>query len=145
MTTLRKKKRAPKAKKGFVHIYLDIYDASVIVSINQTDQEFKKSYIKAKGQEDDILLDMYVQQTSQESERHLGRTLFSAGTATIRIYSDLSTSQRMGTLVHELFHATDMILDDKGLQLVVGSDEAYSYLIGYLMEKTMDCYKWHLT
>lgn len=141
MITPRKKKKAPRAKKGFAMIYLDIYDATVYVSINQTDNEFKKSYMKAKGESDDILVDMYVNQTSKESERHLGRTLFSGGCATVRIYSDLSTSMRMGTLVHELFHATDMILEDKGLQLVPGSDEAYSYLIGYLMEKTMDCYK----
>ena len=141
MKTIQKKKKVLKSKSAFVKIKLDIYDAYVIVSINQTDQEFQRSYIKNNPASNIVLVDQYVKDTAKISERELGKTIIYGGCVTVRLYSDLSTSIQMGTLVHELFHATDMILDDKGLQLVAGSDEAYSYLIGYLMEKTMDSYK----
>lgn len=40
-------------------------------------------------------------------------------------------------LVHELFHATTMILSDVGVSLCNDSDEAYAYLLHYLVEKAV--------
>lgn len=37
-----------------------------------------------------------------------------------------------GFLIHELQHATFRFLDNRGMSHTIESDEAYSYLIGYL-------------
>mgnify|MGYP000347695341 CR=1 FL=1 len=41
----------------------------------------------------------------------------------------------INVICHESFHIVTGVLDDAGLQLNSGSEEAYSYLIGWLAEK----------
>jgi hypothetical protein len=138
--TVRKKKVQRRAKKCFTVIGLPIYGGYVTVSINQTDAEFIRSYMKiwdrADKQAAQSACDLVAQQIVQEQ----GKTAHIQGNVIIRMYSDLKDPRDYNTLVHELFHATDFILDYRGLTLVDGSDEAYAYLIGYLMEKTMEAY-----
>lgn len=136
--TVRKKK--PRAKKVFTKIDLPIYGGWVIVSINQTDGEFIKSYIKSEKITDLTTAEINCSHVSQNSPQELGKTAHLGGNVMIRVYSDLKKPIDYNTLVHELLHATDFILDYRGLRLVDGSDEAYTYLIGYLMEKTMEAY-----
>jgi hypothetical protein len=38
-------------------------------------------------------------------------------------------------LSHEIFHATDQVLENVGMSLTSGSEEAYAYLTGYITEK----------
>lgn len=135
-TPLRKKK----VKKVFTLIDVPIYGGWVMVSINQTDKEFMKSYMKARETSDITAAEIACNCLSQEVEQELGKTAHFAGNVMVRVYSDLKTPRDYNTLVHELFHATDFMLDYRGLKLVDGSDEAYTYLIGYLMEKTMQAY-----
>lgn len=40
-----------------------------------------------------------------------------------------------GVIAHECFHATAYILDYVGINLAGESEEAYSYLLGYLVEE----------
>lgn len=134
---IRKKK---KAKKVCVHIDIPIYNAWMIVSINQTNEEFRRSFIKHRGQMDKTAIDQTCKMVERESEFTIGRTAHQHGNVIVRLYSDLKTPTDYNTLVHELFHATDFILDYRGLTLVDGSDEAYAYLIGYLTEKIMEAY-----
>jgi hypothetical protein len=138
-TILRKTKK--KSKKCFTTIDLPIYGGWVMVSINQTDTEFLKSYMKERGITDVTAAQAAVSCVQQEVEQELGKTAHFMGNCMIRVYSELTGPVNYNTLVHELFHATDFMLDYRGLKLVDGSDEAYSYLIGYLMEKTMEAYK----
>lgn len=139
-TPLKKKKYKVKPKKCFVAIDLAIYGGWVIVSINQTDDEFVKSYMTERGITDRTLAEMACSNTFQEIEQELGKTFHQGGNVLIRVYEELKGPRSYNTLVHELFHATDFILDYRGLKLVDGSDEAYSYLIGFMMEKTMEAY-----
>lgn len=111
-----------------------------MVSINQTDSEFLKSYIKSEQVTDVTAADIACSHVSQNGPQELGKTAHLGGNVMIRVYSDLKKPIDYNTLVHELLHATDFILDYRGLRLVDGSDEAYTYLIGYLMEKTMEAY-----
>lgn len=41
---------------------------------------------------------------------------------------------KLGTIVHESFHAADMILRDRDVELI-GNGEAYAYLIEYIVTK----------
>jgi hypothetical protein len=140
--TQRKKvqQKKKKAKKVFTSIDLPIYGGWVMVSINQTDAEFIKSYMKERDITDKTDTRNVCDMTIQEGELNLGKTVHMEGNVIIRIFGEIKTSKDYNTLVHELFHAMDFILDFRGLHLVDGSDEAYAYMIGYLMEKTMDAY-----
>lgn len=111
-----------------------------MVSINQTDAEFIKSYMKERNMTDKAGAENICSLSAQEADMELGKTVHMQGNVVIRVYSDLNKPKDYNTLVHELLHATDFILDFRGLRLVDGSDEAYTYLIGYLMEKTMEAY-----
>ena len=111
-----------------------------MVSINQTDAEFIKSYMKERSMTDKTAAQDVCALSAQEGELNLGKTVHMEGNVIVRIYRDINRPKDYNTLVHELFHAMDFILDFRGLRLVEGSDEAYSYLIGYLMEKTMEAY-----
>ena len=52
------------------------------------------------------------------------------------IISDNSLIQSTpGVIAHECFHITSFILGDKGLHLNEGSEEAYTYLLGYLVDE----------
>lgn len=46
------------------------------------------------------------------------------------------TPKELGILTHELFHAAYMILTKAGISCTDFSDEAYAYLIQFLVEKT---------
>ena len=134
------KKKIKKAKKCFTVIDIPIYQGWLIMSINQTDDEFLKSYMKVRGITDKTAAEVVVSSVRQDVEQELGKTAHFMGNCMIRVYSELKDPRDYNTLVHELLHATDFILDYRGLKLVDGSDEAYTYLIGYLMEKTMEAY-----
>lgn len=139
--TLRKtppKKKKP--KKAFTVIELPIYGGWVMVSINQTDNELVKSYMKVREMTDRTAAEIACSHVFRDSEITHGRTAHLNGNVMVRLYDELKTPYDYNTLAHELLHATDFILDFRGLSLVDGSDEAYAYLIGYLMEKTMEAY-----
>ena len=40
-----------------------------------------------------------------------------------------------GTISHEVFHAASNLLEDRGLFLNAGSEEAYSYLINWMTDE----------
>jgi hypothetical protein len=138
--TIRKRKPKPRAKKVCVFIDVPIYGGWVIVSINQTDKEYMKSYMKLREITEPIHAEYACSLVQKDSEYTMGRTAHYEGNVMIRIYNDLNRARDYNTLVHELLHATDFMLDYRGMKLVDGSDEAYAYLIGYLMEKIMDAY-----
>jgi len=135
-----KKPVTKRVKSCFTCIDIPIYNGWVIVSINQTDEQFIRSYMKARGITDRTAAEIAVACVKQEVEQELGKTAHFMGNCMIRVYSDLKSPIDYNTLVHELLHATDFMLDYRGLKLVDGSDEAYTYMIGYLMEKTMEAY-----
>jgi hypothetical protein len=140
MALSRKKKVNKKPKSSFVVIDIPIYRGWVMVSINQTDDQFVKSYMKDRQMTDRTAAEIACSHVFRESEITMGRTVHLSGNVIIRVYNEVKTPSDYNTLVHELLHATDFILDFRGLSLVDGSDEAYAYLIGYLMEKTMEAY-----
>ena len=51
---------------------------------------------------------------------------------------DIKKVGHMPLLCHELLHATFKILEDVGLKLNSGSEEAYTYLFQHLMDKFLE-------
>jgi hypothetical protein len=137
---IKPKKKVQKAKKAFTVIDIPIYKGWVIVSINQTDEEFIRSYMKARQITDRTAAEIACSVVTQDHDIEQGKTAHIGGNVMIRVYSEVKTPEQYNTLVHELFHAVDFVLDFRGLKLVDGSDEAYTYMIGYLMEETMRAY-----
>jgi hypothetical protein len=65
---------------------------------------------------------------------YTARTLkFSNGALAIRF-----TTKDHGLLAHEVFHATDLLMENIGMKLSRDSDEAYAYLIQYITVEIYD-------
>lgn len=47
------------------------------------------------------------------------------------------TASGIATLVHELFHATHFVMEKAGITFSNDSDEAYAYLLDYLVENAL--------
>lgn len=119
-----------KYKSNFI-IKCDIYPFEVMVSIDQTnDQLFKAlepyGYIRKECEE---LWDM--------SETVQGKCIMTTINHTIiRLKSMPDKYLFMGNIAHEVFHAVTFIMSSIGMKFKLEvSDEAYSYLTGYLTER----------
>lgn len=124
----------------FGKISLDLYNAAVFLSVNQSDADLRKRLIKT-GLSADKVDDGLMNAAKQVGETNTGRMIYNyrLGVVIIRIYStEINTPYGMNVLAHEIFHAVYSLLDDRGLKLTSESEEAFSYLTGYLMQK---CYE----
>lgn len=117
-------------KKSFNVIPLVIYPFDVVVSINQTDKEFCKSM---KGQD----------MTDSEGLFNLPKTtsarcvMLPSNLTVIRFKIDKEICH--DHIAHEIFHAATFIMERIGMEFIVmKSDEAYAYLIGYLTKKVYE-------
>ena len=69
-------------------------------------------------------------------ERTTGRYVpLDSGDAFVWIKNDLGFDNTISVLAHELTHATIDIYRDVGIKLSSKSEEAYAYLMGYLMHE----------
>lgn len=116
---------------------LVIYPFDIMVSINQTDEAFRKSIMKYLPP--DCLKDL---ETDKEilnlGKTCNGRTInFSTGHQTvIRIKNYPRQPRDVGVLGHEIFHACSFVLWRMGIPLEIEkTDEVYAYLIGYVTSK----------
>ena len=109
-----------------------------MVSIGETDDEFKKSLLKV-GKLKEVEADegMFAM-----AENHKGRTLhLDGGQTIIRIPTQIKTAEQHGTLAHEIFHAVEFLFRRLNTNLTLDSDEPYAYLIGYLTEQIYSRFK----
>lgn len=77
-------------------------------------------------QEDEVLMGMPINCN--------GRTVHSlnGGQTIIRLKTKPFDAYTYGVLAHEIFHAVDFIMRRIGITLSSDSDEAYTYLMGYV-------------
>ncbi len=100
-----------------------IYPFDVMVSFGQTDKQLKNSLKKCNWEWGELML-------CEGSGRFY---LNDKNQSLIRVWNYPFTIEDYGTLHHEIFHCATYILDRVGMKLVIHkSDEAYSYLIGYI-------------
>jgi hypothetical protein len=113
---------------------LKIYPFDILVSFGETNEQIDKVLNKYNLTEDDVNLATITSRTVQ------GRTvMFSTNQTMIRLKKYPVTPTDYGDLQHEIFHAVTFVLDRIGMKLVVlESDEAYAYMVGYI---TTEIYK----
>jgi len=111
---------------------IPIYGGLFVFTFNTTEKQFRKFIAKNN-----------LTFTEQEYEK-LGMSEISSGkcvmfectTVVIRMKRMPVSCYDYGILQHEIFHGVSCYLDRLGLKLKINaSDEAYSYLIGYITEK----------
>ena len=123
------------------YISIDIYRITPIVFVG----DFKDliSFVKRKttGAEEDYadLLEG-IDNDSKETYAFEASTYWNNKTRTLILYfPELSkTPHDINNMVHELSHATFIILDNVGIDIDVSNNEAFAYLQGYLAEQIYD-------
>lgn len=112
-------------KLNFI-VPLVIYPFDVMVSVGQSDDELKESLSKFNCEWD-------------ESMSYIGNGRFiinENNQSIIRLANYPETYFELGVLAHEIFHCVTHVLNRIGMKFILyKSDEAYSYLIGYLTEE----------
>lgn len=106
-------------------IPLVVYPFDIMVSINQSDKDLSIELIRY-GIED--ISELVLSETTR------GRTVMFEGNQTVIRLRSLDTP----VLCHEVFHAVTFILSKVGIPLeVMKSDEAYAYLIEYVVGEVL--------
>lgn len=111
----------------FKVISLEIYCRDVVVSIGQTNKQLYKE-LKHKMSKSEF--DYFFSDWDESIVN--GRTLFHDSGFTIIRLKDLSED---GIIAHECFHAVCFIFDKIGIKLTKESDEAYAYLLQFLVNQ----------
>ena len=134
----------------FCIIQIPLYKQNVVISVNQTDDQLLSSIVRTssvwpkgvKRTKDKItyLLDAFDDVTSTTD----GRTvLYESGVIMMRMYDveSMYYPENLGTFNHEIFHVVSFIAKQKGLVLNEGSEEAFSYLTGYITSEFFRIYQ----
>lgn len=111
----------------FKVINLEIYCRDVVISVGQSN---KQLYKELKHKMDKKEFDYFFYDWDDKIVN--GRTLFHEDGFTIIRFKDLSDQ---GLIAHECFHAVCFIFNKIGITLSKDSDEAYAYLIQYLVNQ----------
>lgn len=122
-------------KNIFKVIPLEVYPFDVCISINQSDKQIRESL---SGNEVDWKMLLNLPETC------VARAVLSPSNLTIvrfKIVDDIPH----GIISHELFHATTFIMDRVGIKFeLMTSDEAYAYLLNYLVDKVYEILNNHI-
>lgn len=113
----------------FFQIPLDIYPFIVSISIKQSDKQLFKSLdkvkIKYEGFKHHFDLENYEAICTATKDKDL----------VIRLREKPTSGYDYGTLSHEILHATIQIMKWVGMELSDSSEEAYTYLQGYITRR----------
>jgi hypothetical protein len=111
----------------FKVISIEIYCRDVVVSIGQSNKQlFKELKHKMTKSEFDYLFSDWDDNIAK------GRTIFHDSGFTVIRLKDFSD---YGLIAHECFHAVCFIFNKIGMPLTKESDEAYAYLLQYLVNQ----------
>lgn len=112
-------------------ISIDLYDRDVMVHFGSR-KELRKALNPIFGK--NVAKDI----SNEFSEVSGGRTiLLSNGQIILYMTQPPTTALDYAALQHEIFHASFFILNKAGIVLCENSDEAYSYLIGFLTKRIL--------
>lgn len=110
-----------------------IYPFDLMVSLNENYDQFAKAVLKKWSK---TILDDFLK---VDSCNRLGLTYIYTSDkhlcSMIKIENFKKDAAGIGTLTHEVFHATEFVLRKCGFVLNENSHEAYAYLNGYLMQE----------
>jgi hypothetical protein len=106
-----------------VELRLDTYDVDVIVIITG-DRALALNHIRGMYQDTTL--------TINDFEAKAVTFFNGADAPCIWLPGIPKTPEELGTLNHELFHVTSIIMSHVGIRLTNASDEAYAYVLGSL-------------
>jgi hypothetical protein len=117
-----------KEKKLCIIIPLVIYPFDIVCCFGHTNDEVNRILNKFNVTEDDL------DAAELKNETVQGRyVMFSSNQSFIRLKYFPTTPEQYGFLQHEIFHCVTHIMDKIGISFILlDSDEAYSYLVGYI-------------
>lgn len=132
-----------------IEIEIPLYYTNIVFFTDQskvTEQIIRKLAKKAYKEsfEEWIVKDFYKhhKDVTLNGEPRQGLASYNGGLCIISVKDfDIKNPDHMGTLAHEIFHAADLILREKGLRLDDSSDEAWAYLIGYITKQFYSKYQ----
>lgn len=108
------------------------YRCDVLVVIAESDKQFKKAITLSIKDGGKLYGDMNgTTDMPENTARFWG---LPKGDCIIRMH-DLRTVHDQGRLLHEVMHAVNHILDNKGVTFSESSEEAYTYLAQYIYEE----------
>lgn len=120
--------RKSQVKKLFIPIYIPIYDQFTAIAVNLTDEEILKGLIDANIPEEKA--EKIVEQCTLVGNNAItGEYL---GCSVVR-YPDMKSLKDLSLIAHESLHVTFSILDYIGMGYCEDSEEAYTYVLGYIM------------
>lgn len=127
-----------KNKEIFYKFRVDVYSYTILFSYNQTNDDFFNNV-------NDYYKNIGLAKIKNDSDINIvkkddcsGLTLFlSHNTIAIRLFNHTCKNMDylMDTIAHESLHATLKILDDLGVVYDTNADEAYCYLLGFIVNK----------
>ena len=133
MTRLRKKKERnekSQPKKLFIHIPIHIYRGSTFVAVNLSDKEVFDSLVAAGLQKPVAKM---LSEDSAIGEYEAMTAYFE--TYSISRYHNMEDLKDLGLVTHEALHCVCALFRFIQLPLTEDSEEAYSYLLGYIMDE----------
>lgn len=113
-------------------IDLHIYPFTIMFSIGETDEELQ---LILNGIEELSGLTNLIKDHLDLGDDYGLCYQAPKGSCIIRLQKTNRTPKWKATLSHEILHAVHRIFHKIGLELVEGSQEAYCYLLGYIIEE----------
>ena len=120
-------------------IDLYIFNHELMVSIDETDAQFARSVTKRYGRETYESLFDFDQSTISDKEEFVGgRTYHHAkwGNTIVRIKKRPNDPTTIGLVAHEVFHATEYILDRVGVERT--HSETWAYTLEYITRQIFE-------
>jgi hypothetical protein len=130
-----------KVKKYFIPIEIAIYRTKTFIAINLTNKELFRELIK-QGVSEDEASELTVD--SKIDGDYQGMTATNNGYSVMR-YNSVEQVLDFNIISHESFHATCEIMNYVNMPLTESSEEAFSYLLGYIMEHYQKIFVEHIT
>lgn len=115
---------------AFFKIPLVVYPYTLLCFFNKSDSFVQKELKRAGGI-------IGIEECSMPDDAGGYYSVYSNNLCLIRMREIPTTCISLGILTHELLHVVLTVLDEVGMKVKIGSsDEAYTYLMGYLTEQT---------
>ena len=111
---------------------LEIYPFTIYLSVGQSDDEFLTSIIENE---------LVISGDYLDGERSYGKLWIASSLDIIfRLREYPESFKDIGVVSHESLHATYRVMESIGVEHNQGSEEAFTYLLGYIVEKVHELY-----